>query len=81
MEMVEAGELVVSMDVTAQAADLVRILDQYQDRRISLADACLIRLSEMYRQSTVVTIDRDDFHVYRRFGRDVIPFLAPPREE
>jgi uncharacterized protein len=78
LEMVEAGELVVEMNVTSQAADLLRILDQYRDRRISLADACLVRMAELFRQSTVVTIDRRDFTLYRRFGRDVIPFLAPP---
>jgi uncharacterized protein len=78
LEMVAAGELVVDMDVTSQAADLLRIREQYQDRRISLADACLVRMAELFRQSTVVTIDRQDFTVYRRFGREAIPFLAPP---
>jgi hypothetical protein len=31
------------------------------------------------RDSQVVTLDRADFAVYRRNGRDLIPLFAPPR--
>jgi hypothetical protein len=43
-----------------------------------LADAALVRMAEVWRESMVITIDRNDFVTYRRFGRDPIHFLAPP---
>jgi M6 family metalloprotease-like protein len=62
-----------------QAPDLVRILGSYHGRKVSLADACLVRMAELWRDSTVVTIDANDFAVYRRFGRGTIQFIAPPK--
>jgi predicted nucleic acid-binding protein len=45
--------------------------------RVDFADACLVALSEQFPAATLVTIDRRDFTVLRRFGREAIPFLAP----
>lgn len=33
------------------------------------------------RDSRAVTVGRADFSVYRRHGRDLIPFIAPPAAE
>ncbi len=43
---------------------------------MSLADACLVRLSEIYRTGQVFTLDAD-FRIYRRYGNKVIPVLMP----
>jgi len=40
------------------------ILAKYADRPISLADACLIRCAEVYREPRILTFD-SDFGVYR----------------
>jgi hypothetical protein len=45
---------------------------------MDLADACIVRMTELMRDSRVVTVDRPDFTVYRRNGRDRIPVVAPP---
>jgi uncharacterized protein len=45
--------------------------------RVDFADACLVALSEQFPAAIVVTIDRRDFTVLRRFGREPIPFIAP----
>jgi predicted nucleic acid-binding protein len=78
LEMVEAGDLVVGLTLEEHTGDLRRIIQRYADREVSLADAALVRMAEVWRESTVITIDRADFAVYRRFGRDPISFLAPP---
>jgi hypothetical protein len=44
----------------------------------SLADACLVRMSENYPRSVVFTLDHD-FVVYRRNSRQIIPTLLPDR--
>jgi hypothetical protein len=76
--MVEAGELIVGLTLEEHTADLRRIVEGYADRKVSLADAALVRMAEVWRESTVITIDRNDFIVYRRFGRDALNFIAPP---
>jgi hypothetical protein len=43
---------------------------------MSLADACLVRLSEIVPDAVVFTLDAD-FRIYRRRGRAVIPVLMP----
>ncbi len=45
---------------------------------MSLADACLVRMSELDAQTTIVTLD-SDFRVYRRNRRQVIPTIMPGR--
>lgn len=34
-------------------------------------------MTELMRDSRVVTVDRADFSVYRRHGRDLIPVITP----
>ena len=47
---------------------------------MSLADACLVRMSEMDVQTTIVTLD-SDFRVYRRNRRQVIPTIMPDSDD
>ena len=55
---------------------MTELVSRYRDRPMSLADACLVRLSELHRASTVFTLD-SDFRIYRRHGNKVIPVLMP----
>lgn len=43
---------------------------------MSLVDACLVRMAEQHAQSKVFTLDQD-FRIYRKHGRQVIPLLIP----
>jgi hypothetical protein len=58
---------------------LAALARRYADRRPDLADLCLIRMSELNPRHSVITVDRDDFKVYRRNKREVIPLICPPR--
>ena len=49
---------------------------RYNDVPMSLADACLVRLAELYPQSPVLTLD-SDFVAYRKNGRQLIPIISP----
>jgi uncharacterized protein len=49
---------------------------KYADVPMSLADACLVRMSEKYDRHSVCTLDRD-FTVYRKHGRKPIPLIIP----
>lgn len=51
---------------------------RYRDRRPDLADLCLIRMSGLYPKHVVITTDINDFQMYRRNRRGIIPLLCPP---
>jgi hypothetical protein len=50
---------------------------RYADRRPDLADLCLIRMSELFPNHSIITVDQG-FRVYRRNKREVIPLICPP---
>ena len=59
--------------------ELDRILDmraKYASVPMSLADACLVRMSETLPNTVVVTTDTD-FRIYRRHSRQAVPCLLP----
>lgn len=76
MQALMRGALSVDFSVNAQVDPVTRLLTRYRDSDISLADACLVRMSELHSNCQVLTLDRD-FLVYRREGRRTIPLIAP----
>ena len=76
LKAVQGGILQIGFDVETEVASLEILMERYSDVPMSLADASLVRLSELHRDSRVFTLDRD-FRRYRRHGRQVIPLLAP----
>ena len=61
----------------AHAGPVARLLEKYRDQEMQLADACLVRMSELKRDCRVVTLDKREFQLYRRFERQVIPLVVP----
>lgn len=78
VEMIQSAEIVLAFDLSEQCASVLALLKKYADREMDLADACIVRMSELAGDCRVVTFDRGDFAVYRRNGRDLIPMIAPP---
>jgi len=79
LRMLSDGLLQIAFDVPGQLQQLHELAQRYADRKPDLADLCLIRMSELFPRHTVVTVDEDDFRVYRRNKREAIPMLCPPR--
>jgi predicted nucleic acid-binding protein len=77
LEAVERGLLVSRFDTQAAAPRLRELLKKYADRPMDFADACLVYMSEQTNDCKIVTIDRSDFAVYRRHGREAIPLIVP----
>jgi hypothetical protein len=69
----------VAFDCETNLHHLRDLAERYEDRKPDLADLCLIRMSELFPRHTVVTVDEEDFRVYRRNKREAIPILCPPR--
>lgn len=76
LALLERGVIQVALQIQEQLADLRALMGRYRNRPMSLADACLVRLSELHSDSEVFTLD-SDFRIYRRHGNKVIPVLMP----
>ncbi len=62
--------------MSAEIPALRALMARYASVPMSLADACLVRMSELDGDSVVVTLDRD-FAIYRRNRRQRIPVIMP----
>lgn len=78
--LVKNGLLSVAFDLSKNFEQIRELAHRYQDRTPDLADLCLVRMSELYENLPVLTVDEKGFRVYRRNGRDVIPIVCPPRD-
>lgn len=76
LDLVTKGLVAVSFSLQAEARPIQQLLMRYANVPMALADACLVRLTEIHPESILVTID-SDFQIYRRNGRSVIPMLFP----
>jgi hypothetical protein len=76
LALVERGELSCEFDVAGEVGAVRRLMRKYRDLPATLADVCLVRMSEVHVDSVVFTLDRD-FRVYRRNGRQAIPLISP----
>ncbi len=75
-ELLDREVIHVSLQVTDEQTDLRALMRRYRDRPMSLADACMVRLSERHGRAKVFTLD-SDFRFYRRHGNRTIPVLMP----
>ncbi|MGB8341135.1 MAG: hypothetical protein WCE51_06060 [Chthoniobacterales bacterium] len=77
LEMIAEDLVALAFDCNDHLPQLAVLAARYADRQPDLADLCLIRMSELYPQHSIVTVDRD-FRLYRRNKREVIPIIMPP---
>ena len=75
-EFLRDGLIQLPFRLESEVQAVVALRRRYADVPMSLADACLLRLSETRTNARVFTLDRD-FKIYRRYGRQVIPLIFP----
>jgi len=80
LEMLRDSVVRVAFDCESNLDHLYSLAARYADRKPDLADLCLIRMSELFPRHTVITVDEEDFRVYRRNKREAIPLLCPPKK-
>ena len=66
----------VAFDLAANMNPVLALMQKYADVPMSLADACLVRMSEILSQPVLLTTD-SDFQIYRRHGRQIVPHIRP----
>lgn len=62
--------------VAVEVEPIRRLMRKFRDVPMSLADACLVRMTEAERDSLVVTLD-SDFRIYRRNRGQTVPTISP----
>jgi len=72
------NEAIVRLDFSlgTNLTPVTTLMRKYHDVPMSLADACLVRMSELHDRARVFTLD-SAFKRYRRHGRQSIPLIAP----
>jgi uncharacterized protein len=70
------GAVVSAFDLSDELDRVLTLMQKYEGIPMSLADACLVRMSETLADPVIVTTDAD-FSIYRRHGRQVIPRMTP----
>jgi predicted nucleic acid-binding protein len=71
-----ADLLVIRLRLDEHHKRIAGLVRRYVNVPMSLADACLVRMSETISSSTVLTLD-GDFRIYRQHGRQRIALLIP----
>lgn len=69
--------VIIDFDFAEHQEPTLRLLQKYAKVPMSLADACLVRMTETLSDSVILTTDAD-FRMYRRHSRQIIPCVMPP---
>ncbi len=75
-EMLRRGALAPAFDLAAELDPVLALMRKYASVPMSLADACLVRMTETFADPLLLTTDAD-FRVYRRHSRQVVPTVMP----
>ncbi|HMA91446.1 MAG TPA: PIN domain-containing protein [Polyangiaceae bacterium] len=76
LELVSRGIVRSDFHVVSEIESLRVLMKKFGDVPMSLADACLVRMTELDQRSAVLTFD-SDFRIYRRNRRQVVPTITP----
>ena len=68
--------VLVAFGLADDLEPVLKLMQKYSDVPMSLADACLVRMTETLADPVVLTTDAD-FRIYRRHSRHVVPCLTP----
>jgi predicted nucleic acid-binding protein len=75
-ELVENGALLIAFQLSEHVATLRKLLRKYRDTPMSLADACIVSMTEIYERHDVLPLD-SDFVIYRKHGRMPLSLISP----
>lgn len=74
LDLVARGVLSVCFSLTTEIVAVRKLVTRYSNVPMSLADACLVRMSELDDKAAILTLD-SDFGIYRRNRRQAIPTI------
>lgn len=76
LRMLSGGFVKLEFSLEPELGRINELMEKYSDLPMPLADACLVRMSELHEDAAVFTVDQD-FLIYRKHGRKKIPLISP----
>jgi len=76
LSMIEDGILQIDFSLSGEISKIKSLMNNYADVPMSLADACLVRMSELLDNAIIFTLD-SDFYIYRKNGKQKIDLIIP----
>jgi predicted nucleic acid-binding protein len=76
LALLSRGTVLPSFRLSREQEAVLALMRKYADVPMSLADACLVRMTELVAGPLVLTTD-GHFRIYRRHGRQVVPCILP----
>jgi predicted nucleic acid-binding protein len=77
LSMIEDEIVQTPFQLSQEVSRVKELLTRYQSVPMSLADACLVRMAELYSDYLVLTLD-SDFSIYRKNRDRPIATITPP---
>jgi predicted nucleic acid-binding protein len=74
--LLERGTIQIDFCLNDEVKIIRDLMQRYQSVPMSFGDACLVRMSELIAESSVLTLD-SDFYVYRKNRREMIDLIIP----
>ena len=74
--LLEQDQISVEFDLNMELVSVVALMRRYQSVPAALADSELVRMAELYPNSSVFTLD-SDFQIYRKNRNILIPLITP----
>jgi uncharacterized protein len=78
INLLETNIVQVAFSLQDEMTHIRRLLSRYQSVPMSLADACFVRMAELYPNSLLLTTD-SDFTIYRKNQNQPIALSSPDR--
>ena len=76
VRLLRRDSLRISFDLVGNLEPVLTLFLKYAEVPMSLADACLVRMTELLSNPMLLTTDAD-FRVYRRHSRQIVPCVLP----
>lgn len=76
ISLINTGLIQIPFRLNEEAESIKELLTRYQSVPMSLADACLVRMTEYYSESVLLTLD-SDFRIYRKNRNQMISVIMP----
>lgn len=76
LKFINSKKLQIPFQLNQESSAVQSLMQKYRSVPMSLADACLVRMAELYPDSTLLTLD-SDFQIYRRNKNKPITYICP----
>ncbi|MFM2432804.1 MAG: hypothetical protein RLZZ511_4018 [Cyanobacteriota bacterium] len=76
LKLLEQKYITIPFTLNQEVSAITTLMQRYASVPMSLADACLVRMSELNENSPILTLD-SDFKIYRQHRNQIIPTIIP----